>query len=223
MCEPLPHQRVGEVCFFPRRFNPGLQVKASGGFSVIEAAVAVALLVFVGLVAVTLLASVPLNGSKGVAAEALYKMKQLHLATREMTLDSMDYNNPREIRGTCSNAKPLTYSEWTNLLVRQNYLTSGQVADLTTVTERAPFFLRFPTTNAFSVFAYDDADPDSTLFLASKNWHGLTVPVLKGRPFETNLFVVFRTGGDGAILRPSQCQDASLVGTGGRFVYLPLK
>lgn len=205
-----------------RRSTQGLSQRTRG-FSLIEAAVAIALIVFVGFIAVMLLASIRLNGSKGDATQALYKMKQLHLATRQMTLDSMDHDNPKGIRGTCSNGKPLTYADWTNLLVRQKYLTSQEVADLTSVTERAPFFLRFPTTNAFSVFAYDEADPDSTLFLASKNWHSLTVPVLKGRPFETNLFVVFRTGGDGAILRPSQCQDASLVGTGGTFVYLPLK
>lgn len=204
-----------------RRFSPLSRI--SGGFSVIETLVAIALLVVVGLIAFTLLISVRMNGSKGDASQALYKMKQLHLATRQLTLDSTDYDDPKGIRGTCSNGKPLAYGEWTNLLVRQKYLTSQQIADLTTVTERAPFFLRFSTTNAFSVFACDGDDPDSALFLASKNWRGITAPALKGRPFETNLFVVFRTGGDGAILRPSQCQDAALVGTGGKSHYLPLK
>lgn len=222
MCEPLPHQRVGEVCFLRRSCIPRPRVSCRG-FSVVEAVVASALLIIIGFIAVTLVLSVQLNGGKGNAAQALYKMKQLHLATRQMTLDSMDYDDPKGVRGTCSNGKPLAYGEWTNLLVRQKYLTSQQVADLTSVTERAPFFLRLSTTNAFSVFAYDDADPDSTLFLASRNWHGLAVPTLKGRPFETNLFIVFRTGGDGAILRPSQCQDAALVGSGGKFVYLSLR
>ncbi len=182
----------------------------------IEAVVASTLLIIIGFVALSLVLSVQVVGSKGNAAQALYKMKQLHLATRQMTLDSMDYDDPKGIRGTCSNGKPLAYDEWTNLLVRQKYLTSQQIADLTTVTERVPFFPRVQQQTP------SPSSPTTTqtrlnLVPRQQELAWPLRPKAERPPLRNQRLRRLPHRRDGAILRPSQCQDAALVGIVGKF------
>jgi len=69
----------------------------------------------------------------------------------------------------------------------------------------------------------DASDPDSTLLFATKNWHGPATSQLSGQPFDKKALIIFRKGGDGAILLSSQFQRMDLIGTGGKYNFLPLK
>lgn len=79
------------------------------------------------------------------------------------------------------------------------------------------------TTNALAVFAVENSDADSTLLLSTRNWLGPSATNLAGLPFEKRGFIVFRKGGDGAILQSRQCQRVDLIGSGGKYNFLPLQ
>lgn len=194
-----------------------------GGLTWIE--VILALTLVITLVVLLLLPSL-LSPSRGSAImlRMLSKMRQLQLATQEMTLDSEAANKPPNIRWTCDNGKPLAYEEWADLLVKHGYLSRKDFAQLTTSEEKAFWLTAKKVTNAITVYAVDNPDANSTLLLSSRNWRGPSVDTLVGKPyFETNGFIVFRKGGDGAILKPGDCQRMDLIGTGGKYNFLPLK
>lgn len=125
---------------------------------------------------------------------------------------------------TSLKGKPLTYEQWRSLLIEGNYLTPQDFTKLTTLADKGGWFGgKRAVPNAISVFAVCDADPGTTLLFATKNWHGLEAKSLSGAPYETRGFAVFRKEGSGAILQNSRCQRADLIGSGGKFNYLPLK
>lgn len=156
--------------------------------------------------------------------QMLSNMRQLQLATQQMALDSETANRPSNIRWTCANGQPLAYAEWADLLVKHGYMNRNDFARLTTSEEKAYWLSAKRVTNAITVYAVDNPDSNSTLLLSSRNWRGPSVDALVGKPFfETNGFIIFRKGGDGAILKPSDCQRMDLIGAGGKFDYLPLQ
>jgi hypothetical protein len=156
------------------------------------------------------------------STQALSNLRQLQLATCQMTLDLQgDSNSPA---WTSLKGKPLTYEQWRSLLIAGKYFTPQDFTKLTTLTDRGGWFGgNRAVLNAITVYAVCKDDPDTTLLFATKNWHGLDAKSLSGAPFETRGFAVFRKGGDGAILLNKQCQRADFVGSGGKFNYLPLQ
>lgn len=173
----------------------------------------------VGTLVFLAMAAIPQSGTglvNGRLTHVLSNMKQLHLATQQMTLDSQTANTPPNIRWTCTNGRPLKFPEWTNLLVSNGYLTEKDLAKLL----KSP--LSGWSTNIFTVYAVGDFDPPETLLLATDNWKGLTATSLAKSPLSDSGFVVFHKGGDGAILRPRQLNLTNIIGTGGKFNYLPL-
>ncbi|PTX97200.1 hypothetical protein DB345_08480 [Spartobacteria bacterium LR76] len=152
---------------------------------------------------------------------ALSNMKQLHLATQQLALDGISTGDALP-DWTCLKGKPITYDEWRNYLV-PNYLSSGDFAKLTSVTEDVFWKSHRDTTNALQVYAVDATDPDTTLLFATKNWHGPSASQLSGQPFGKKCFLVFHKGGDGARLKPEDCQRMDLVGSGGKCNFLPLR
>ncbi|PTX97202.1 hypothetical protein DB345_08490 [Spartobacteria bacterium LR76] len=178
------------------------------------------LLVVVFLIGVLLFLATPAitdRPTSGQLTQVLSNMKQLHLATQQMTLDSETANTPPNIRWTCTNGQPLKFATWTNLLVSSSYLTEKDLAQL----------LKSPqsnkSTNVVTVYAVGDFDPAETVLFATKNWLGPHATNLGNSPFRTPGFVVFRKGGDGMILQPRQCQRMEIIGTGGKYNFLPLQ
>lgn len=184
--------------------------------------------VIVGLVLLSTLALLgllampaPIHGCGSMAV--LSQMKQLHLATQQMVLDGVTSGTPGS-DWTSLKGKPLTYEQWRSLLIDGHYLTPQDFTKLTTLTDRGGWFgVNRAVPNAITVFAVCDDDPGTTLLFATKNWHGLDAKSLSDAPYETRGFAVFRKTGDGAILQNSQCQKADLIGSGGKFHYLPLQ
>lgn len=153
--------------------------------------------------------------------QALSNLRQLQLATYQMTLDFK--GDPNSPAWTSLNGKPLTYAQWRSLLIEGKYLNPQDFTKLTTLTDRGGWFGgNRAVSNAITVFAACDDDLGTTLLFATKNWHGLDAKSLSGAPYETRGFAVFRKGGDGAILLNKQCQRADFIGSGGKFHYLPL-
>lgn len=189
----------------------------SRAFTVRELVVSLALIGLLITLAALSLPTISCGPVKGHLTQVLSNMKQLHLATQQMTLDSETANTPPGIRWTCTNGRPLKFAEWTNLLVSNNYLSEKDLAKL----------LKSPqsnkSTNVFTVYAVGDFDSPDTVLLATTNWPGPNATKLGKSPFRAPGFVVFHKGGDGAILQPSQCQRMEIIGTGGKYNFLPLQ
>lgn len=186
-------------------------------FTVRELVVSLALVGVLLTLAALAVPSISCGPVKGRLTQVLSNMKQLHLATQQMTLDSQTADTPPNIRWTCTNGQPLKFAEWTNLLVRNNYLTKEDLTKL----------LKSPqsnkSTNVFTVYAVADLDSADTVLFATTNWLGPHATKLGNSPFRTPGFVIFRKGGDGAILQPRQCQRMDIIGSGGKFNFLPLQ
>ena len=174
-----------------------------------------------GMVATLCLPALNSGFSKRVQmTEALAKMRQLQLATKQYTLDNEISTNP--VRWTCSNTAPLTLDQWKRTL-SPDYLSEADLKKILSVKVDRKFFGTRIVDEAFSVFAVNDSDPDDTVLFATKNWHGPKEKELSGEPYGTNGIIVYRKGRDGRILLPKQITNISLIGSGGMHEYLPLK
>ncbi|PTX97201.1 hypothetical protein DB345_08485 [Spartobacteria bacterium LR76] len=154
---------------------------------------------------------------EGSMAQLVSNMKQLHLATQQMTLDSETANTPPNIRWTCTNGQPLKFAQWTNLLVSNNYLAKEDLAKLL----RNPFS-NTQSTNVITVYAVGDFDPPETIVFATANWRAPSASHPDQPPLDIPGIVIFRKGSDGAILQRHQI-DLTNIATGGRYNYLPLQ
>jgi type II secretory pathway pseudopilin PulG len=188
------------------------------GITLVEIIAIILLLVLLALLS---LPAMPGGLTRSDKTQVLSNMKQLHIATQQLALDGVSTGDPLP-DWTCLKGKPITYDAWRNYLV-PDYLSAGDFAKLTSVTEDGFWNFHRYTTNAIQVYAVDASDPDSTLLFATKNWHGPATSQLSGQPFDKKALIIFRKGGDGAILLPSQFQRIGLIGTGGKYNFLPLK
>ncbi len=198
--------------------KPSVANSLAKAFTLSELVLSVSL---IGIVLLLASAALPIFGggciTHGQLTQGLSNMKQLQLATQQMTLDSETANTPPNIRWTCTNGRPLKFAEWTNLLVSNGYLTESDLAKLL----KSP--LSNKASNVFTVYAVGDFDSPETVLFATTNWPGPNATKLGKSPFRTPGFVVFHKGGDGAILQPSQCQKMEIIGTGGKYNFLPLQ
>ncbi|CAN5712943.1 hypothetical protein BH09VER1_BH09VER1_44540 [soil metagenome] len=178
--------------------------------------------VLVVLVIVGVLASVPLTRCifkpnamyRAQMSQALYHMKQLHLATVQMELDGMVARHanlgwPGDTGGTFTN--------WASQLVPA-YLSTNDFGKSLSVAGRTLPPDRVPTanTNGILVYAVSTNSATNAIFLATAN----ITDSPQGAGFATDPklfgntgFVVFRKNGDGALLYANQITNAQLVGT----------
>ncbi len=149
-------------------------------------------------------------------SQALSSMKQLQTAAQQMTLEN-------EMKGslvawTCSNNIPLTVEQWTNGLVEGGYLRKEEIN--TALTEGGPQY-------GLTVFAVTAGDPTSTVFLATKNWHGpeggAANGKITGRSYGSRNFAIMHKSGEGVFLERKRASDPFWIGEGGQHDLLPLK
>jgi type II secretory pathway pseudopilin PulG len=154
--------------------------------------------------------------TKAESVEALQKMKHLHLAIQQMTLDNQTTGDS-PIRWTCSGTTPLTLEQLTNALVEGGYASSDKFREQLVISKNRTL------ANDASVFAVTESDPADTVLLAAYEWKAVFEPDLikagRGRKF-----VIFRKGGDGVLFLPPKTNtNLTLIGSGGMHNYLPLK
>ena len=157
--------------------------------------------------------------TRGQMTQVLSNMKQLHLATQQMALDGKPTKDtnlgwPGDTGGTFSN--------WTKLLV-PDYLTTNDLCKLLSAAGKVVPLGTVPTIQDTAVRVYDvSKNSDShTVFLTTANFTNTPAGGLplesSAKPYGNKGFVVFRQGGDGAILLPKQTGDTNIIGT-----YAPL-
>lgn len=153
--------------------------------------------------------------SSGQMTQTLSNAKQLHLATQQMALDG-------EAEGKTNLGWPGdtggTYSNWVHQLLAGPYLTTNDFRKLMSAPGVIPPAGIIPTKEQCALLAYavrSNSSPE-TVFLTTANFtntpSGGLPPLKNSKPYGDKGFVVFRKGGDGAILRPRQAGQTNLIG-----------
>jgi type II secretory pathway pseudopilin PulG len=161
-------------------------------------------------------------GPRGTMLESLSNMKQLHLATQSMALDGMTTGDtnlgwPGDTGGTFTN--------WANQVV-PSYLGTNDFCKLLSapgVSVPAGKIPKAMKDGAVLVYAVSSNSVDKAVFLTTANFTNTPAggaPLLESaKPWGSKGFVVFRLGGDGAILLKNQTGQTNLIGA----YVLPLK
>lgn len=144
------------------------------------------------------------NIAQRKAVETFRNMTVIHLTMQQMTLDQETSGGP--VRWTCSNGIPLTYAQWTNLIVTEKYLTPPQLYDRLQPND--------PEREIIPL-AVAESDPPETLVMVTRNWPGQATLASQG--VVPGSYAYLRKG-------PSSDTNApSNTGAGGKFGFQPLK
>jgi len=156
----------------------------------------------------------------GQKTQTLSNMKQLHLATQSMAQDGwMETNTNPGWPGDTGG----TFTNWMRRLVPA-YLGTNDFCKLLSapgVTVPAGNLPARMNEGALCIYGVSEASPDTVVFSTTANFTnslGGSAPLQKSaKPYGDTGFVVFRKGGDGAILLKNQATSTNLIGT-----YAPL-
>ena len=182
------------------------------GLTLTEMAVAIGI---AGVLLWTAITSLRVSAYRGHGTQMLSNMMQLHLATQSMALDGTTTGNtnlnwPGDTGGT--------FVRWAILIVGEGYLTQHDFCNLLsgpgkTIPRK---FMPAANTNAILVYAVRETSPSEATYLTSANFTNTPTggaPLHPdAKPFGDKSFVVFRKGGDGAILIPRAIGHTNQIG-----------
>lgn len=188
--------------------------RKNAAFTWVEALVCLAV---IGILAALALPAITAGPTKpGLMTQALSNMKQLHLATQQMALDGESSGDralgwPGDTGGT--------FSSWVQNLV-PGYLSTNDFCKLLSGPGVVVRPGKVPATMgecAVRVYAVGTNSPETAVFLTSANFTNSPeggAPLEKSaKPYGDKGFVVFRKGGDGAILMKRQVGLTNLIGS----------
>lgn len=148
--------------------------------------------------------------------QTLSNMRQLHLATQQMALDGESTDDktlgwPGDTGGT--------FSHWAQKLVPE-YLGTNDFCKLLSAPGMMVKLGKIPakmSEGALVVYAVSTNSPDTAVFLTSANFTNTPAGGLpleaSAKPYGDKGFVVFRKGGDGAILLRKQVGLTNIIGS----------
>lgn len=176
---------------------------------------AVVLLSVLAVLAIMALPATTFCGHRGQESQTLSNMKQLHLATQSMALDGETKRDaslgwPGDTGGTFTN--------WVRQIV-PSYLGTNDFCKLMSAPGVLVSSGRFPVrmdSCALRAYAVTDEASGSFVFLTTANFTNTPQggpPLRKdAKPYGDTGFIVFRKGGDGAILQRNQATQTNLIG-----------
>lgn len=181
---------------------------------------ALAALSICGVLIAMALPAISVKGGHGMMTSTLSNMKQLHMATQAMVVDGVLKGDPAlNWPGDTGSS----FSHWSRSLVENGYLSTNDLCKLLSAPGVVVPSGKIPTsnTNGILVYAVREDSPTNTVFLTSANFTntptGGIPPDRAAKLFGNKGFVIFRKGGDGAILQARQAGNTSLIGG-----YVPL-
>ena len=173
------------------------------------------LLVVISIIAILASLALPaVNGAltKGQQTQTLSNMKQLHLVTQQMALDS-SVSGDTNIGWPGDMPSP-SWSTWATNDFAKMVSAVGVTAPLNTT----PAGLTPGTRSGRAIILYNVSETNDTttvLFSTSNftnNTSGGTAPSAAALPFGDKGFIVFRKGGDGAVLKSAQAGQTNIIG-----------
>lgn len=193
------------------RWLPERARGAYGGFSVLRVAVVLGVIVTLMWV---LSAVVQGWMVKGQMKGTLSNMRQLHLATETMAQDGLTAKDSRLVWPGDAGG---SYSNWLASLVPDYWHTNDVCKLMSAPGKNVPLF-RLPRRDeaGVQIYAVRAVSASNVVFLSTANFTNTAAGGLKlsrdARPYGRHGFVVFRKGGDGAILRAGQVGKTNLIG-----------
>ena len=184
------------------------------------------LLVVISIIAILASLALPaITGAlaRGQMTQTLSNMKQLHLVTQQMALDSTTTGDtnvgwPGDIGATPN------WAGWATNVVN-GYMSTNDFAKMVSAPgivappNTSPSAFAAGVTRAIVLYPVRETNDTSTVLFTSSNFTntdtGGTRPSASAKPYGDKGFVVFRKGGDGAILQARQTGStfASIIGT----------
>lgn len=194
------------------RIDSGMRPHAESGITITEVLVAVVIAFFLVYLALPRGGCAPVSGQK---TQTLSNAKQLYLATQQMALDG-------EAEGKTNLGWPGdtggTFSSWVHQLLAGPYLTTNDFRKLMSAPGMIPPAGEILTKEQCALLAYavsSNSSPE-TVFLTTANFTntpaGGLPPEKSAKPYGDKGFVIFRRGGDGAILQPRQAGQTNIIG-----------
>ena len=190
-------------------------IKRITAFTLIE------LLVVISIIAILASLALPaITGAlaRGQMTQTMSNMKQLHLVAQQIALDG-------STTGDTNFAWPgdlptKTWTFWSGI-VTNGYMTSTDLAKMCSapsVTANSNTIVGSSspgTTRAVLGYQVSDTNESTVILFSSSNFTNAatpTAPIAAGKPYGTKGFVVFRKGGDGAVLQNNQATNTNVVG-----------
>jgi prepilin-type N-terminal cleavage/methylation domain-containing protein len=199
------------------------KILSSLAFTLIELLVVISIIAILASLAIPAITSALVQGQ---LTQTLSNAKQIHLATFNMSNDSLTTGDqtigwPGDLSGT--NAIQTT-RQFVQLLVNGDYLKAGDlkifaaqgiqpfVPAVTGGTDVTNF--SGANNNAFKIFYVTSQSDSGTIFLETKNFtYGGAQPLSPGvAPYGDKGFVVFHKGGDGSKYKKGQATQTNLLG-----------
>lgn len=178
-------------------------------FTLIELLVVISI---IGILAALALPAITSALVKGQMTQTLSNMRQLHLATQTMALDGTTTGDTNLAwPGSMGTAN---WGSWAGAIV-PSYLSTNDFNKLLSAPGVARGATVVPTTatpSALTVYNVTEEAPGDSVFITTANYTNNTALVATAKPYGDKGFVVFRKGGDGAILLKAQATNVALVG-----------
>jgi len=184
-------------------------------FTLIELLVVISI---IGILATLAIPAVQIALTNGQLTGTLNNARQLHLATRAMSLDSMNVaDDHMEWTSMTSNGTttPASISTYFDALIKNNYLSESDLKKLVTAPGKGPGNSSPNAQNScFKFFQVDEASPSDQPLLVTANWNQKQLS--SDAPYGKKGFVVFAKGGSGGIYhRAADVSSATLFPAGG--------
>ncbi len=183
------------------------------------------LLVVISIIAILASLALPaITGAlaRGQMTQTLSNMKQLHLVAQQMALDATTTGDTTI--GWPGDMNPASWANWSTNVVG-GYMTTNDFAKMlsapgvTAPQNTSPSALTIgATTNGRAIILYkvtETNDSSAVLFTSSNFTNTATGgarPSPSGKPYGEKGFLVFRKGGDGAVLQARQAGNTNIVG-----------
>lgn len=198
----------------PTIFQQMKLIKRLAAFTLIE------LLVVISIIAILASLALPaITGAlaRGQMTQTMSNMKQLHLVAQQIALDG-------STTGDTNLAWPgdlptKTWAAWAGIITN-GYMTVSDLAKMCsappiTATSNNVITSTAGTTRAVVAYQVSETNDSAVVIFSSSNFTNKsspTAPLSTGKPYGTKGFVVFRKGGDGAVLQNNQATNTNVVG-----------
>ena len=190
--------------------------KSSSAFTLIELLVVIAIIAILAAFAVPALTSAL---AKGQMTGTMNNARQLYIAQFQMSNDGAATSDATSAWPGDLPALPTTLVDYLNVLTGKGYLKGADALKLLTAPGAAFTATVTPTggvdsisapggTAALKVWMVQDANPANTIFCTTRNYVYNTALNGTDSPYGTRGFITVKKGGDAAIYRVGQAQQA---------------